>query len=140
MYGRTLPFVTVAMLKASFLTIILSTLAYAAPLTSRLACADVTVVFARGTTEIPPIGEIVGPPFAGALEIELGGRSLNFIGVDYAADIAGFLEGGDPEGARNMANDVTSFANSCPNTAIVMSGYRFVISISLRTDIMSKGL
>ncbi|KAF7778444.1 CAZyme family CE5 [Agaricus bisporus var. burnettii] len=111
------------MFKAGFLAVILSTLAYAAPFSSRQFCADVTVVFARGTNEVPPIGQFVGPPFAGALVAQLGGRSLNFVGVDYAAVVGGFLVGGDPQGARNMANDVTSFANACPDTAIVMSGY-----------------
>jgi len=38
----------------------------------------------------------------------LGSRSLSFQGVDYPADIPGFLEGGDPQGSRNMANDVSS--------------------------------
>lgn len=115
------------MFKASFLTVILSALAYAAPpLESRQSCADVTVVFARGTTEVAPIGSIVGPPFRDALQTAIGGRSLNFVGVDYPATIGGFLEGGDPNGARTMANDVNSFASACPNTAIVMSGYRFV--------------
>ncbi|EKM82449.1 hypothetical protein AGABI1DRAFT_117924 [Agaricus bisporus var. burnettii JB137-S8] len=111
------------MFKANFFALALSALAYAAPFSSRQACADVTVVYARGTTEVPLIGTVVGPPFASALRIALGGRSLNFVGVDYDADIAGFLVGGDPEGARTMARDVTSFANSCPDTAIVMSGY-----------------
>ncbi|XP_006457779.1 hypothetical protein AGABI2DRAFT_190202 [Agaricus bisporus var. bisporus H97] len=111
------------MFKASFLAVVLSTLAYAAPLDSRQSCADVTVVFARGTNAERPIGTTVGPPFRDALQSQLGGRSLNFVGVDYAATIGGFLQGGDPEGARTMARDVTSFASSCPNTAIVMAGY-----------------
>jgi cutinase len=127
------------MFKASFLAVVLSALAYATPLNPRQTCADVTVVFARGTTETPPIGSIVGPPFEAALQSAIGGKSLNFIGVDYAADIAGFLEGGDPDGARTMASDITSIANSCPGTAIVSSGYRFVVSIPLQTSLTSGG-
>lgn len=111
--------------KASLLVTVLSALAYAAPpMESRQACADVTVIFARGTGEVLPIGTVVGPPFEIALQGAIGGRSLAFIGVEYAASIGGFLEGGDPVGARMMAADVTSAANSCPNTQIVMSGYR----------------
>lgn len=128
------------MFKASFLAFVLSTFAYATPLAPRQSCADVTVVFARGTTEVPLIGTVVGPPFAAALRAVIGGRSHNFVGVDYAANIPGFLVGGDPEGARTMANDVASFANACPNTAIVMSGYRFVLSISLGTSLISNDL
>ncbi|KAF5357980.1 hypothetical protein D9756_001208 [Leucocoprinus leucothites] len=112
------------MFKAGLFTIVLSALSYAAPpMQSRQACADVTVVFARGTGETAPIGTIVGPPFEAALQRSIGGRSLNFIGVNYAATVGGFLQGGDPAGARTMAADVTSAANSCPDTEIVMSGY-----------------
>lgn len=91
---------------------------------ARQSCADVTVYFARGTTETATLGSVVGPPFRSALQSALSGKSLNFIGVDYPADIAGFLAGGSREGATNMANGVTSTANACPNTKIVISGYR----------------
>jgi len=111
--------------KTSLLTAILSALAYAAPsMKSRQACSDVTVIFARGTGEPPPIGTLVGPAFQIALQAAISPKSLNFIGVDYAASIPGFLEGGDPAGARTMAADVTSATSSCPSTQIVMSGYR----------------
>ncbi|KAF8163708.1 cutA, cutinase A [Crassisporium funariophilum] len=95
---------------------------YAAPHV-RQSCADVTVIFARGTLEAAPIGSIVGPPFQSALQTALTGQTLSFQGVDYPANIAGFLEGGDPAGSITMANDVTSTASSCPNTKIVMAGY-----------------
>jgi len=98
--------------------------AFATPI-ARQSCADVTVVFARGTFEVAPTGTIVGPPFQSALQSALGGKSLNFIGVNYAASLAGFEEGGDPAGAATMAADITSQANACPNTKIVMSGYRY---------------
>lgn len=96
----------------------------ASPLERRQSCADVTVFFARGTGESGTIGTIVGPPFQTALQNALAGRSLDFEGIPYAASIAGFLEGGDPAGAATMANDVTATANACPDTKIVMSGYR----------------
>jgi cutinase len=59
----------------------------------------------------------------------LGGKSLTFTGVDYPADIAGFLEGGDPQGSRNMANQLTNAASTCPNVSCV----RF-LSLSYFTD------
>ncbi|KAJ7292536.1 cutinase, partial [Mycena rebaudengoi] len=44
-------------------------------------------------------------------------------GVDYAADVAGFLAGGDPIGSRNIVNQVTNqltnAAASCPNVSRV---------------------
>lgn len=99
----------------------------AAPSAPRQSCADVTVIFARGTFETPPIGTVVGPPFESALKTALENQSLNFIGVDYPADLQGFEEGGDPNGAKTMAADITNAVNSCPDTKVVMSGYRLVL-------------
>ncbi|CAK5263219.1 unnamed protein product, partial [Mycena citricolor] len=85
------------------------------------------VFFARGTTEPAPIGTLVGPPLAAALQRALrakGNLTLAFAGVAYAADVLGFLEGGDPQGARAMANDLTSAASACPRSAaLVTAGY-----------------
>ncbi|KAF9462695.1 cutinase [Collybia nuda] len=97
--------------------------AFAAPHETRQSCADVTVYFARGTGEIGTLGTIVGPSFKSELQSALRGKTLDFVGIDYAATVAGFLAGGDPLGANTMANSVTSKANSCPNTKIVISGY-----------------
>ncbi|KAF9255227.1 cutA, cutinase A [Marasmius fiardii PR-910] len=108
----------------AFATLVL--FASAAPMAEerrQIACADVIVIFARGTTEPPPIGITVGPALQNALRGALGSRSLNFVGVDYPADIAGFLEGGDPQGSRTMAQDLTNAANSCPDARLVTSGY-----------------
>ncbi|KAF9460165.1 cutA, cutinase A [Collybia nuda] len=97
--------------------------ALAAPPVARQSCADVTVYFARGTGESGTLGTIVGPPFQSALRSALGSRSLEFIGINYPATVAGFLAGGDRGGAATMASSVTSKASSCPNTKIVISGY-----------------
>ncbi|KAF5323813.1 hypothetical protein D9619_012987 [Psilocybe cf. subviscida] len=107
---------------ALLLSLVLAVVAAPSPRAAQ-ACTDVTVIFARGTTETAPIGTIVGPPLQSALQTALGGRSLTFTGVNYPASVAGFLEGGDPQGAQTMANDVASVASACPNTEIVMSGY-----------------
>ncbi|KDR69341.1 hypothetical protein GALMADRAFT_77616 [Galerina marginata CBS 339.88] len=109
------------MFKAALLLACVVTV-YAAPTTSQ-ACSDVTVIFARGTSEAAPIGSVVGPPFQTALRTALGSRSLSFQGVNYAATVGGFLMGGDRVGAATMAQNVASTATSCPNTKIVMSGY-----------------
>ncbi|KAF5392716.1 hypothetical protein D9757_001043 [Collybiopsis confluens] len=111
-------------LKTSFVTFSLALSAFGAPaLDARQACADVIVVFARGTTEPAPIGTTVGPALQASLLGVLGGKSLSFQGVNYPADIPGFLEGGSPEGSANMAAMLTSAANSCPSAALVSSGY-----------------
>lgn len=116
------------MLAFTFITLITSfaQVALAAPLASaRAACSDVAVIFARGTTEPAPIGLVVGPPFQAALKAALGSKTLTFQGVDYAANVAGFLQGGDPKGAATMTSDINAVASACPNTKIVMSGYRY---------------
>ncbi|KAJ6561509.1 cutinase [Mycena vulgaris] len=102
----------------------LSLFALAAPVVERrAACSDVMVFFARGTTEAAPIGTIVGPPLQAALKTALGGKSVSFAGVDYPADIPGFLEGGDVQGSKTMAADLTKAAAACPNAALVTVGY-----------------
>ena len=66
------------------------------------ACKAITIIFARGTTETGNVGSIVGPPFFQALCTKLGSDRVAFQGVDYPADVPGFLEGGDPQGSQTM--------------------------------------
>ncbi|TGO07629.1 hypothetical protein BTUL_0258g00070 [Botrytis tulipae] len=87
------------------------------------ACSDVTVIFARGTTEVGTLGTVVGPPFLSALKSALGSSSVTMNGVEYPADVPGFLEGGDAAGSKTMASMVTSTLSSCPDTKLVISGY-----------------
>ncbi|KAL0579933.1 hypothetical protein V5O48_002104 [Marasmius crinis-equi] len=97
-----------------------------APLEERqTACADVMVIYARGTTQQSPIGDpaSVGALFRDDIKSLLGSRTLSFQGVDYPADVAGFLAGGDAQGSRTMASDLTRVATNCPNAKIVSSGY-----------------
>jgi cutinase len=113
----------------TFIALVLTTAtAFAAPIVegieARQNCPDVAIFFARGTSEPGTLGTVVGPEFQAAVQGALGGRSLSFVGINYPATIAGFLAGGDPGGAQTMANSVTSTANSCLNTKIVISGYR----------------
>lgn len=87
-------------------------------------CKEVTVIFARGTTEAGNVGSIAGPPFFDALDDVLGRGTVAIQGVDYPADIAGYLAGGSREGARTMAGLVSEAVTKCPDTKIVISGYR----------------
>ncbi|KAJ2896927.1 Cutinase [Zalerion maritima] len=87
-------------------------------------CGDVTIIFSRGTTETGNVGVLVGPSFFEAVTDILGGdASLAVQGVEYDADIPGFLEGGDTEGSQKMADLVTQAFTQCPSSKIVMSGY-----------------
>jgi hypothetical protein len=64
-------------------------------------CADVTVIFARGTTEPGNVGLVAGPPFFEALSEQLEGKSLAVQGVEYPATFAGFNKNGT-EGVPSM--------------------------------------
>lgn len=106
-------------------------LASASPVqpSERATCADMTVVFARGTTETGALGTLVGPPFQSAIQSAIGSASLNMMGAPapaYAADIPGFLAGGSASGSAAMASMVQSAMAACPTTKMVISGYRSV--------------
>lgn len=66
------------------------------------ACADYTILFARGTFEPGNIGLLVGPAFFQAVQSQAKGKSVSIQGVNYAADVQGFLVGGDPAGSRQL--------------------------------------
>jgi len=82
-------------------------------------CADVEVVFARGTGEPPGVGE-VGQAFIDSLRSKVGGRSLREYGVNYPAtiDFRTALDGIDDAGDR-----VEHVSATCPNTKIVLGGF-----------------
>lgn len=71
-------------------------------LTDGTACRAVTVIYARGTTETGNLG-LLGPVFLNDLASAVGNSNLAVQGVNYAADIPGFLAGGDPTGSALMA-------------------------------------
>ena len=106
----------------------IATTAFAAPLVEELktrqSCTDVTVFFARGTFEPGTLGILVGPELQLNLQFALGQKSLTFTGIDYPADISGISAPGGVEGVQKMFNSVSSTVKSCPDTKIVMSGYR----------------
>ncbi|KAM0199819.1 hypothetical protein ACHAPI_002914 [Fusarium lateritium] len=87
------------------------------------ACKDVTVIFARGTSEMGNVGSAAGPPFFAALSKQLGDDKVAVQGVDYAASVGGIMQMGDTAGTAKMASLVEQAATKCPNTKIVMSGY-----------------
>lgn len=87
------------------------------------ACAQNIVIFARGTTEQGNVGSIAGPPFFDALEQQVGAENLAVQGVDYPANIPGFLAGGDATGSQAMADLTQQAVTTCPNSKIIISGY-----------------
>ncbi len=92
-------------------------------------CAPITVIFARGTVETGNVGALAGPPFFNALDFMVGANNVAVQGVDYGATIIGYLEGGDPAGAAKLASLAEQAASQCPDTQIVLSGYRYVLCL-----------
>lgn len=97
-----------------------------APLDSGIAsadpgptCANVEVVFARGTNEAPGVG-VTGQAFVDALQAQLPGDTVDVYGVDYPASLS-FSDAA--QGVVDATNRVESIAATCPNTKIVLGGY-----------------
>ncbi len=99
------------------------TAAVATPAISKAAadgqCADVEVIFARGTME-PPGPGAVGQQFSDALTSRLGGNSVDVYPVNYPASL-NFSQAAD--GIADAANRVLDTVNTCPNSKIVLGGY-----------------
>jgi cutinase len=91
-------------------------------------CKAMTVLFARGTTELGNMGTVAGPPFVSAIGAMMGGAGgVAVQGIEYPADIPGFLVGGDKAGSALMAKMVGQVRAKCPDTALVMAGYSYVV-------------
>ncbi|CAG8961800.1 hypothetical protein HYFRA_00013976 [Hymenoscyphus fraxineus] len=86
-------------------------------------CKMVTVLFAKGTTETGMVGTLAGPPFFDAMTKQMGAGNVAVQGIDYAADIPGFLAGGDKKGSALMATSTKQALSSCPDSKVIMSGY-----------------
>ncbi|KAJ8069602.1 hypothetical protein OCU04_000040 [Sclerotinia nivalis] len=87
------------------------------------ACKPVIVIFARGTNEEGNVGQDVGPYVFTDLRASLTTAKVTVQGVDYAANVLGYLEGGDPSGSATMANLTNTAAAKCPSAKLVLSGY-----------------
>jgi cutinase len=82
-------------------------------------CADVEVVFARGTNEAPGVGA-TGQAFVDALTADLPGKSVDVYGVNYPASLN---FGQAVDGIADASNRIQSIAATCPATQIVLGGY-----------------
>lgn len=65
-------------------------------------CAQMTVIFARGTTEPGNMGVFAGPQLIQAVKNAMPGASINVQGVQYGATIQGYLAGGGTDGTTSM--------------------------------------
>ncbi|GAA1481036.1 alpha/beta fold hydrolase [Gordonia sinesedis] len=104
-----------------------ASLAVSSPRASAATCADVEVVFARGTVEpAPPIG-LTGISFVETLRTQLGGKSLRAYGVNYPAsnNFNNRLRFAQQvvSGINDAQARVKYLAAKCPRTRIVLGGY-----------------
>lgn len=83
------------------------------------ACADVEVVFARGTFEAPGVGA-VGQAFVDSLQSRLGGKTVDVYPVNYPASLD-FQAA--TQGIAAATSRIEAIAASCPATDIVLGGY-----------------
>jgi cutinase len=90
------------------------------PAVAAAPCPDVEVVFARGTTEPPGVGQI-GQAFVDSLRTQVGGRSVGVYAVNYPAtrDFGNSASAGRDDASTH----IQSMAANCPNTRIVIGGY-----------------
>ncbi|KAL9083356.1 MAG: hypothetical protein Q9165_008556 [Trypethelium subeluteriae] len=87
-------------------------------------CKPFTLIFARGTTEDPNLGNLVGPPLVYALNATFGTNNVAVQGVDnYPGNPAEFCAGGSPEGSQNLAKLISQTRQQCPKTKLCVTGY-----------------
>ncbi|MEB3069785.1 cutinase family protein [[Mycobacterium] vasticus] len=113
------------LLAAALLAISTVPLTVASPTATATPCADVEVVFARGSDEPPGVGK-VGQAFVDALRSATD-RTIAVYPVNYAA-ASGFSSGIDFDrsviaGIRDEVSHIEWTALDCPDTQIVLGGY-----------------
>lgn len=82
-------------------------------------CADVEVVFARGTFEPAGVGG-TGQAFIDSLRAKTEGKSVDVYAVNYPASLD---FGAAADGVIDASNRVRDVAARCPDTKIVVGGY-----------------
>ncbi|KKF00289.1 cutinase family protein [Mycolicibacterium obuense] len=100
--------------------------AAAAPTAAAQECPDVEVVFARGTSEAPGVGN-VGQAFVDAVRAQAAPRTVGVYAVNYAAsnNFAARTEIAQTviDGINDESGHVQAMAANCPNTRMVLGGY-----------------
>jgi len=90
-------------------------------------CKDVTLIFARGSTESGNMGTIIGPPLCNDLKASLGASTVacQGVGPPYMATLAdNFLPQNTSPQDIGAATTLFNLAHTkCPNTKVIAGGY-----------------
>ncbi|RPB02225.1 alpha/beta-hydrolase, partial [Choiromyces venosus 120613-1] len=86
-------------------------------------CADVIVIWARGTGNTGNIGSALGRCFFTYLKGNLDYTVIGQGVLPYSANVMGFLKGGCSRGARSMVMMVMLAVEQCPQSKIVLGGF-----------------
>ncbi|KAI1371569.1 carbohydrate esterase family 5 protein [Hypoxylon crocopeplum] len=90
-------------------------------------CAELAVIFARGTFDEGNIGPWVGGPFRDALVKKSSGIKIAVQGVsvdDYPANLAGYVEeGGSSSCASSLGQAVQKYVSHCPDSKVAVWGW-----------------
>jgi len=86
-------------------------------------CADVIIIWARGTCNTGNIGSALGRCFFTYLKGNLDYTVIGQGVLPYAADIMSFIRGGCKRGAQSMATMVMLAVEQCPQSKIVLGGF-----------------
>lgn len=104
----------------SVAAVVVSAVTLVAPAAAQAAeCADVQVVFARGTGEPAGVGR-VGDAFVDALRPMVPGKSVAVYAVNYPASYD-FLRAAD--GANDASAFIQNTVATCPDAKIVLGGF-----------------
>ncbi|KAI2627623.1 carbohydrate esterase family 5 protein [Hypoxylon sp. NC1633] len=94
---------------------------------AEVGCADLAVIFARGTFDQGNLGPWVGGPFRDALVSRSSKIKIAVQGVspdDYPADLAGYVkEGGSESCGRGLGAAVQKYVSQCPSSKVAVWGW-----------------
>ncbi|KAI5840082.1 cutinase-domain-containing protein [Morchella snyderi] len=96
-------------------------------------CAEIILIFARGTGNSGNIGTSLGYPLFDAMR---GGLNQTVIAqgvLPYPAKAIGYLKGGSTEGVNSMVTLAYKARCQCPNSGLVLAGFSQGAQVLRRT-------
>jgi hypothetical protein len=91
-------------------------------------CAEIILIFARGTGNPGNIGVSLGYPLFEAMRDGLNQTVIAQGVLPYPAKAIGYLKGGSAEGVDSMVTLTYKARCQCPNSGLVLAGFRFVVN------------